>query len=126
MESIKQCGYVTPIVINTENVILAGHTRYNALIQLGYEEADCILVDGLTEEQERKFRLLDNKVAEIAEWDLEKLRLELDGLDLGDYKGFESLKKDKEKIENEPVDNSFEIEIRCPKCGEVVGTELCN
>ena len=85
-ESIRQCGYVAPIIVDEDGVILAGHTRLKALKSLGSEEVDVIVKEGLTEEQKRKYRLLDNKTAEIAEWDFEKLAAELDGLD---FEGFD-------------------------------------
>lgn len=83
-ESIKQCGYIAPIIVDEDGVILAGHTRYKALKKLGYTEVDCVVKTGLTEEQKRKYRLLDNKTGELAEWDYDLLEMELDGLDFGD------------------------------------------
>ena len=84
MESIKQCEYIAPIIIDEDGVILAGHTRYKALKRLGWTEAECLVKEGLTEEQKRKYRLLDNKTNELASWDFELLETELDGLDFGD------------------------------------------
>ena len=83
-ESIRQCGYVAPIIVDEDGVILAGHTRYKALKKLGYETADVLVKSGMTEEQKRKYRLLDNKTGELAEWDYDLLEMELDGLDFGD------------------------------------------
>ena len=83
-ESIKQCGYIAPIIVDENNVILAGHTRFKALKSLGYKEIECIVVNNLTEEQKRKYRLLDNKTNELATWDFELLVQELEGLDFGD------------------------------------------
>lgn len=77
IESIKQCSYIAPIIVDENNVILAGHTRYKALKQLGYEEIDVIIKSGLTDEQKRKYRLLDNKTNELATWDFELLENEL-------------------------------------------------
>ncbi len=84
-ESIRQCSYISPIVVDEDGAILAGHTRFKALEKLGYEEADVLVCEGLTEEQKRKFRVLDNRAGEFAEWDMEKLAVELDGLDFGDF-----------------------------------------
>lgn len=84
VESIKQCEYVAPIVVDEDYVILAGHTRLKALKQLGYTEVEVCVKSGLTDEQKRKYRLLDNKTNEIAEWDFDLLAEELDGLDFGD------------------------------------------
>ena len=85
IESIKQCEYIDPIEVDENNVILSGHTRLKALQRLKTKSADCIRVTGLTEEQKRKYRLLTNKTGELADWDLEKLKTELDNLDLGDF-----------------------------------------
>lgn len=84
IESIKQCEYVAPIVVDENNVILAGHTRLKALKKLGVKEVEVCVKTGLTDEQKRKYRLLDNKTNEIAEWDFEMLADELDGLDFGE------------------------------------------
>ena len=84
-ESIRQCGYVAPIVIDEDGVILAGHTRYKALKKLNYSEAEVIVKEGLTDEQKQKYRLLDNKTAEFAFWDFEKLEQELEQLDFGGF-----------------------------------------
>lgn len=83
-ESIRQCGYVAPIVVDEAGVILAGHTRYKALLSLGCESAQVIVKSGLTEEQKKKYRLLDNKTGELADWDYDLLAEELDGLDFDD------------------------------------------
>lgn len=83
-KSIEQCEYVSPIVLDENNVILAGHTRYKALKKLGYKEAECVIKEGLTEEQKKKYRLLDNKTNELADWDMDLLAEELEGLDFGD------------------------------------------
>lgn len=84
-ESIKQCGYCAPIVIDEDNVILAGHTRLKALKKLKYKECECVRKVGMTEEQKRKYRLLDNKTNELAEWDMDLLKGELDDLDFLDF-----------------------------------------
>ena len=55
-ESIKQCGYCAPIVIDEDNVILAGHTRLKALKKLKYKECECVRKVGMTEEQKRKYQ----------------------------------------------------------------------
>lgn len=86
MESIKQCGYISPIVIDENNEILAGHTRYKAMKKLKIKTAKCVVMEGLTEEQKRKYRILDNKTGEFAEWDIDLLNLELEGLD---FEGFD-------------------------------------
>ena len=80
-ESIKDFGFKIPIVIDSDNVIVAGHTRLKAAKMLKLDSVPCIVADDLTEEQAKAFRLVDNKTAELAEWNFEKLEIELDGLD---------------------------------------------
>ena len=62
--SIKEFGFKVPIVIDKDNVIIAGHTRYKASKELNINEVPCIIADDLTEEQIKAFRLADNKVSE--------------------------------------------------------------
>ncbi len=78
--SIKTFGFKVPIVIDTNNVIIAGHTRYKAANKLGLEKVPCIVADDLTEDQVNAFRLADNKVGEIATWDLDLLDFELENI----------------------------------------------
>ena len=90
--SIKEFGFKVPIVIDKNNTIVAGHTRYKASIELGLDEVPCIVADDLTEEQIKAFRLADNKVSEKAEWDFNMLDAELADLDINmtDF-GFDKL-----------------------------------
>lgn len=75
--SIKDFGFNVPIVIDKNNVIIAGHTRYKASVELGLEEVPTIRVDDLNEKQIKAFRIADNKVAERAEWNFELLDEEI-------------------------------------------------
>lgn len=104
VESIKQCGYISPIVIDENNEVLAGHTRLKALKRMKIKTVKCVVMEGLTEEQKRKYRILDNKTGEFAEWDLDLLNIELADLDFGDFDfGFELPEDEEEKeiIEDE-------------------------
>ena len=78
--SIKEFGFKVPIVVDKDNVIIAGHTRYKAAKKLGLNKVPCIVADDLTEDQVNAFRLADNKVGEIATWDFNLLELELDNI----------------------------------------------
>ena len=103
--SIKEFGFKVPIVIDKNNVIVAGHTRLKASKKLGLEEVPCIVADDLTDEQIKAFRLADNKVSEKSEWDIELLDIELSDItdiDMEDF-GFDlSLEEeDTEIIEDE-------------------------
>ena len=75
--SIKEFGFKVPIVIDKNNVIVAGHTRYKASKKLGLEKVPCIIADDLTDEQIKAYRLADNKVGESAKWDEGLLGTEL-------------------------------------------------
>jgi site-specific DNA-methyltransferase (adenine-specific) len=81
-ESIKQFGFKVPITIDKDNVVVTGHTRLKAAIRLGLTEVPVIILDDLTPDQVKAFRLADNKVAEISEWDLEALAIELEAIDM--------------------------------------------
>lgn len=75
--SIKEFGFKVPVVIDSEGVIVAGHTRVKAAEKLKLDEVPCIIADDLTEEQIKAFRLADNKVSEVANWDCALLDEEL-------------------------------------------------
>ena len=79
--SIKAFGFKVPLVVTADGVIVAGHTRLKAAQKLGLKTVPCIVADDLTPEQVKAFRLADNKVGELADWDFEKLDLELEELD---------------------------------------------
>jgi len=76
-ESIKQFGFQQPIVVDKDNVIVAGHTRYKAAKKLGLKTVPCVRADELTKEQVKAYRILDNKLNELATWDFEALSEEL-------------------------------------------------
>ena len=76
-ESIKEFGFKVPIVIDKDNNIVCGHTRWKACKKLKIDTVPCVVADDLTEEQIRAYRLADNRVAEKAEWDLALLDTEL-------------------------------------------------
>ena len=91
--SIKEFGFKVPVIIDKDNVIVAGHTRILAAEKLGIEKVPCIIADDLTPEQIKAFRLADNKVSELSGWDFEKLEIELEesnlSFNMADF-GFDS------------------------------------
>lgn len=125
-ESIKQFGFKVPIVIDKENVIVSGHTRLKAAELLGLDKIPCIVADDLTEAQIKMFRLADNKTAELAEWDFEKLEEELAELtekfNIVDF-GFEELHDiewdDVGDISEENYDKPEKDMLECPHCHHV-------
>lgn len=85
VRSIKEYGFTNPILVNSEKVILAGHTRREASILAGLERVPYIILDNLTPEQEKAYRLADNKLAELSLWDEDLLKEELEELLDKDY-----------------------------------------
>lgn len=129
-ESIKQCSYITPIIVDEDKVILAGHTRYKALKALEYEKVSCLICEGLTEEQKKKYRYLDNKTGEKATWDLMKLEVELEGVDLEGFDFFGmaedfTVETGAERTKTAEGSTEFDTEVfgdeefkyECPNCG---------
>jgi len=80
--SIQRFGFLFPVVVDMNYVIVAGHTRVRACRELGIQSVPCIVADELTEEQVNFFRLVDNKTSEYSDWDFEKLKEELSLIDL--------------------------------------------
>lgn len=123
MKSIEQCGYNQPIIVDENMVVLSGHTRLQAIKQLGWNTVKVGIIEDLSEEQKKKYRLLDNKVSEAAGWDLDKLEEELEGLDFGDLNldwGL-GLEEDlTEFVNKEYTAESFgddKFKYECPCCG---------
>ncbi|MBR6268921.1 MAG: ParB N-terminal domain-containing protein [Selenomonadaceae bacterium] len=124
--SIQAFGFLVPIVLDSDNVIVCGHTRLLAARKLGLEEVPTTTADDLTEDQIRAYRLVDNRVAEMAVWDEPLLEEALDcvgeDFDMIDF-GFDFAKEERnERIEtnmefeeDDFSDEAFEYE--CPECG---------
>lgn len=111
--SIKEFGFKVPVIITNENIIVAGHTRIKACEKLGITKVPCIVADDLNEDQIRAFRLVDNRTAEIADWDLDKLKLEFDNIELDlDLFGFEELQK---KLSDDQEDDDFDETSAIPE-----------
>lgn len=113
--SIEQFGYKVPIVITQDNIIIAGHTRFAALLQIYeatrlYETIQVIVADDLSENDTKKFRIVDNQVGNIAEWDFTALRMELDDIDdfiladFGDIDGFDISLDAEDQPDTTPTD----------------------
>lgn len=125
--SLKEYGWQQPIVVDKENVIIAGHTRYLAALELGMTEAPVQYASGLTPAQVKAYRIMDNKSHERAEWDMELLALEIsdlkdEGFDL-DLTGFDAGElagigaTDDDLGDNPTPTESDNTLATCPKCG---------
>ena len=101
--SIKEYGFKNPVLIDKNNVIIAGHGRSLAAERLGMEEVPCIDCSDLNAKQVKALRLMDNKSAELAEWDFDNIREELEELKLEDFDidltGFDMSDFEEEKLE---------------------------
>ena len=111
--SIVEFGFLNPIIVDGDRIIICGHTRFLAAQRLRMDTVPVIVADDLTEEQAAAFRIADNKTSEIATWDMDKLHeelAELKGIFAMDKFGFkeelEGLKKDLKQKQH-----------KCPKCG---------
>lgn len=119
--SIKEFGFKVPVIIDSNNVIVAGHTRILAAKELGLKEVPCIVADDLNEKQIKAFRLADNKVSEFSAWDYDKLDLEFldlkDDFNFEDF-GFFDIPTDEDDEPELSEHQNKEKEITCPFCGE--------
>ena len=134
-ESIKQYGFVQPVVVDKDNVIVIGHCRVLAAKQLNMETVPCVIADNLTEDEVRAYRLVDNKSRELSEWNFDRLeyeytRLAESGVNLEEF-GFninteEVVEKenatkeqginDCEEFDLDDFDDE-QFEYCCPNCG---------
>ena len=131
--SIREFGFKVPLIIDKDNVIVAGHTRLAAAKKLGMKEVPCIVADDLTAEQAKAFRLVDNKTSELSVWDFEKLEDEIRALtditleDFGFSMELDSLNSGEGSKNDENRDGSNEVDLEefaaerfqriCPRCG---------
>ncbi len=76
-QSIRDYGMNQPIILDKDNVIIAGHTRYKALQELGVKEVPCVIKTDLSPQQVKAYRIADNKTSELATWEMDKLIPEL-------------------------------------------------
>ena len=131
--SIKEFGFLNPIIVDGDNGIIAGHGRVMAAKKLGIEELPCVDASHLTEAQKKAYVIADNKLALNSEWDYDVLRIELNilddfGFDL-DLTGFGAdelaeLSDDDMNFEPATEEDQGQLDqlepkwICCPKCGE--------
>ena len=123
--SIEKFGFKQPIVIDSNRVIICGHTRLEAAKSLGMAEVPCIVADDLTDAKVKALRLADNKVAEFSEWEMNLLGEELGELaeisdiDMGDFGFDDNLDKIGDEEENETeekgvnLSETFQIIVEC-------------
>ncbi len=109
-KSIAEFGFQQPIVVDKNNIIIVGHTRFQASKQLGLEKVPVLIAD-LTEQQAKAYRIVDNRLNEDNEWDKDLLNIEID--DLKDYNsellnfGFDEKELDNILRDSDPIVDSF-------------------
>lgn len=112
MKSIKEYGFLVPVILDDKNIIVAGHTRIKAAIKLGMTEVPVIYTENLTDAQIKAFRIMDNKTHEYAEWDMDLLKQEIISLSDMNYNldltGFNDAEID-DITGREPKEDDFEI-----------------
>lgn len=109
--SVLKFGYVNPIIINADNVILSGHTRLSALEEMGEEDIECIRVSHLNEEEEKAFRIADNRAGQFSRWDKNLLEKEIKEIDEDDWENLGFKTKELEFLKPPR-------ECTCPRCGK--------
>jgi len=90
-KNIEEFGFTTPVLIDKENNIIAGHGRILAMKQLGKDEVPCVRLENLNDEQVKALRLADNQISNMSDWDMNLVVEELKGLsnEMLDLTGFE-------------------------------------
>ena len=121
-DSIKEFGFVNPVLIDRDYNIIAGHGRVMAAKKLEMESVPCVFVEGLTEAQRKAYILADNRLGELADWDMDLVNMELEALNDMDFDisltGFEMPEikvEDSEIIEDDAPE---EVDTRC-KIGDL-------
>jgi len=131
--SIREFGFVNPVLIDKNYGIIAGHGRVEAAKREGLKQIPCVFVEYLTEAQKKAYILADNRLALDADWDIETLKIELEQLQEIDFNleltGFDTDEIERLTVEPEPLDlgdedappagNDNKITCHCPKCGFV-------
>lgn len=116
--SIREFGFTQPILVDEEGVIISGHTRHAAALQLGMETVPVVVASGLSPEQIKALRILDNKLGEKADWDQELLSLELDELSEFDFEPFDVEFSEPDEAErprdlSETHSETYEVAVEC-------------
>lgn len=119
--SIKEFGWQQPIVVDKDNVIIVGHTRYKAAKKLGMDKVPVVVASNLSDEQVRAYRLADNKTGELTDWDMSLLDDELGDIadiDMSDF-GFDlDIPEDDEEVQEDDFDEEVPEEPKS-KLGQI-------
>lgn len=133
VNSIKRFGFRVPLVIDANGVVVCGHTRLKAALNMGMKKVPCVVADDLTKAEIKAFRLADNKIQEMSGWDFEALDLELEELKI-DFDG-DMIDFGFGDTDNLNPDDFFDdagdkekkkktISVTCPDCGKTFEVEV--
>ena len=124
-ESIRQDGFSDPIGIwGEQNIIVEGHGRQIAALEMGLDEVPCIRLDHMTDDQRRDYAIRHNRTAELSAWDFGKLEEELAALEIEghDFSGLNFSRPDESALDDlfAPAEEKEKEpkQIKCPHCGE--------
>ena len=110
--SIREFGFLNPVLIDKEKNIIAGHGRVMAAQKLKLETVPCVYIEGLTEAQRKAYTLADNRLGELAEWDMDLVNIELESLREMDFDieltGFEMPEEYAPSFSDEDPEDEFE------------------
>lgn len=124
MNSIREFGFVNPVLIDENDELIAGHGRTEAAKELQLKEIPAIRLIGLTVSQKRALRISDNKIAENASWDIDSLAFEIEALNLDsfdlDVLGFSSEELDRLLPVDSPEDNTLPPTQAKPKTSRIM------
>ena len=133
VNSIKRFGFRVPLVIDAKGVVVCGHTRLKAALNIGMTKVPCVVADDLTKAEIKAFRLADNKIQEISGWDfealdfeLEELKIDFDG-DMIDFGFGDTNKLDPDDFFNDAGEKEKKkktISVTCPDCGKTFEVEV--
>lgn len=125
--SIKQFGFLQPIVVDKDYIIIVGHARHKGAKKLKLKKVPIVIADGLSADKVKAYRLADNKTNELTNWDDDKLFMEIgelkDKIDMSGF-GFDT----DTDIDIDEINSYFEEdvnfkgnkngkEVKCPECG---------
>lgn len=126
-DSIKQFGFISPCIIDGENNLIAGHGRVEGARILGMKQVPCVRVEHLSEQEKRAYILADNRLAELSDWDMHIVELELSDLTNLDFDlkitGFD-IDDIKENNENNGYTQKIEAPLYEPKGEKPLETQL--
>lgn len=129
--SIREFGFRSPIIVDGNHVIIAGHTRFKAAKKLKLEKVPVIVADDLSEKEVKALRLADNKTGELAKWDGDLLTKELEDLiniDMSQFGFTEEEAQSAAEVEEQPYTMAvnipqYEIQGECPTIRDMLDTE---